>query len=340
MRSRRSRVVSLVGLLIVGIALGSLTIGLPAVSQQSATLVPTELSCAMVPSRAANILQAPVEGICKLLLDYLQKNGFPEIKTVKTSIPDSYAATVEALGTQKIHVALMGPFQIVQALDLYGVIPVNVTKRGQNLTFRSQFMAHVDSALNTLADFVKAVKDGKTLKFSYGGSSSSTSGFLYPCKVFKDNGILPGNFPNLKTIRAANHLASAIAVYKKDVDVGAAFEDVRTSLDTDQTKKELGVGPNDPAPSTKVKVLGYSDKIPNDGAVAIKELKPELINAIRAGIDQLSKTDDGKKFLAQALDATDFVPTPTKDFDMIEALKAVRVVANEIQPNLPSCERQ
>ncbi len=330
------RPLMLVVLLVLGVALGSLTVGLPAVSQEK-NLIPSELSFAMVPSRAANILGPPVEGLSKLLLAYLQKNGFPQITTVKSSIPESYAATVEALGTQKIHIALMGPFQIVQAVDLYKVIPVGVTKRGAATTFRSQFMVHNDSKLTTFGDFVTAVKNGSPFKFSYGGSASSTSGFLYPCKVFKDNGILPGDTKNLRTIQAANHLASAVAVYKKDVDIGAGFEDVRTSLDSDQTKKELGWQQGQPNPSTLVRVIGYSDKIPNDGAVVIKELDPKLVEAIKNGIDSISKTDEGKQFLKAALDATDFAKTP-EELDMIEAIKPVRVVANEIQPNIAKCQ--
>jgi len=40
-----------------------------------------------------------------------------------------------------------------------------------------------------MLDVVDAVKAGKTVKFSYGGSSTSTSGFLFPCKTLKDYGI-------------------------------------------------------------------------------------------------------------------------------------------------------
>ncbi len=327
-----------VGLLVLGVLLGSLSVGLPGVSQQG-TLIPEELVVGMVPSRAATILQPPVEGLAKLLLDYLQKNGFSGIKRVKAVIPESYTATIEALGTGQLHVGLLGPFQIVQVMDRYGAIPVNVTKRGENLTYRSQFMTHVDTPWKTLDDLVKAVKSGQTVKLSYGGSSTSTSGFLFPCKTLKDLGILPGDYKNFKTIRAANHLASAIAVYKKDVDVGVGFDDVRTSLDTEKTKQELGWKPGDPEPSTKVNVIGYSDDIPNDGVVVIKDLAPNLAKAIKEGFVAIMKTEEGKKFGKDALDATDFVRTP-EDFDLPKALQAVRVVANEIQPNLAKCENQ
>ncbi|MCS6936655.1 MAG: phosphate/phosphite/phosphonate ABC transporter substrate-binding protein [Candidatus Bipolaricaulota bacterium] len=333
---RARRVVGLVVLLVAGLVLGGLPF--PAASQQG-TLIPEELVIGMVPSRPATILQPPVEGMAKLVLDYVQKNGFPQVRRVRAVIPESYPATIEALGAGRLHVGLLGPFQIVQVVDSYGSIPIAVTKRGERLTFRSQFMVHVDSPLKSFDDLVKHVKDGRPLKFSYGGSATSTSGFLFPCKKLKDLGILPGDYRNFKTIRAANHLASAIAVYKKDVDVGVGFEDVREDLNSDRVKQELGWRPGDPNPSTRVGVIGYSDDIPNDGIVAIKELDARLRETIKQAFVALMKTDEGKKHGKDAVDATDFVPVP-EGYDMLKALQAVRVVANEIQPNLAKCENQ
>ncbi len=336
---RARRVVVLVGLLVLGVWLG----GVPFTAQQS-TLVPEELVIGMVPSRAATILQPPVEGMAKMVLDYVQKNGFPQVRRVRAVIPESYPATIEALGAGRLHVGLLGPFQIVQVVDSFGSVPIAVTKRltatgKETLTFRSQFMVHTDSALKNFDDLVKHVKDNKPLKFSYGGSSTSTSGFLFPCKKLKDLNILPGDNRNFKTIRAANHLASAIAIYKKDVDIGVGFEDIREDLDTEKTKQELGWKPGEPNPSTRVRVIGYSDDIPNDGIVAIKELDPRLREAIKNGFVALMKTDEGKKFGKDAVDAIDFVPVP-EGYNMLEALKAVRAVASEIQPNLAKCENQ
>ena len=334
---RGRRLGGLAGVLAVGGLLGSLVIGLPGASQQG--LIPEELVVGMVPSRAATILQPPVEGLAKLVLDYVQKNGFSQVKRVRAVIPESYTATVEAIGAEKIHIGLLGPFQIVQVVDSYGAIPIDVAKRGESLRYRGQFMAHLQGPFANMLDLKEAVIKKQPVKFSYGGSSTSTSGFLFPCKTFKDYGILPGENPTLKTIRAANHLASAIAVYKRDVDVGVGFDDVRQSLNTEQTKKELGWKPGDPEPSTRVIVIGYTDWIPNDGIVAIKALDPKLRDTIKQAFVEIMKTDDGKKFAQAALDATDFVPTP-EGYDMLKALEAVRVVAKEIQPNLAKCENQ
>lgn len=330
---RARRAVVLVGLLVLGALLGSV----PFTAQQG-TLVPEELVIGMVPSRAASILQPPVEGMAKMILDYVQKNGFPQVRRVRAVIPESYPATVEALGTARLHVGLLGPQTVVQAVDRYGAIPIVVTKRGESLRYRGQFMAHLDGLFGNLLDVVEVVKSGRTVKFSYGGGSTSASGFLFPCKTLKDYGILPGDNRNFKTVRS-NHLASAIAVYKRDVDIGVGFDDVRTSLDSDRTKQELGWKPGDPNPSSRVVIIGYTDWVPNDGVVVIKELSPALAKAIKDAFVAIMKTDEGKKFGKDALDATDFVPTP-EGYDMMGALKSVRVVANEIEPNLAKCENQ
>lgn len=334
---RGRRVGVLGGVLAVGLLLSSLLVGLPGVSQQG-TLVPEELVVGMVPSRAATVLQPPVEGLANLLLKYVQEHGFSQVKRVRAVIPESYTATVEALGTARIHIGLLGPLTVVQAVDRYGAIPIAVTKRGESLRYRGQFMAHLDGPFANLLDVAEAVKAKKTVKFSYGGGSTSASGFLFPCKTFKDYGILPGDYSNFKTVRS-NHLASAIAVYKKDVDVGVGFDDVRTSLDSEKTKQELGWKPGDPNPSTRVIILGYTDWIPNDGVVAVKELSPAFVKVIKDGFVAIMKTPEGQKFGKDALDATDFVLTP-EGYDMMGALKSVRVVANEIEPNLAKCENQ
>ncbi len=309
--------------------------------QQAGTLIPEKLVIGMVPSRPADILKPNVEGLGRLILDYVQKNGFPQIKSVEAIIPASYTATVEALGSGQIHIGLMGPTSGDQARQRYGAIAIVATKRSESLRYRGQFMAHLFGDFSNLFDVVEAVKSGKTVKFAYGGSSTSTSGFLFPCKTLKDLGILPGENRNFKTFRpAGGHLGAAKAVYRGDVEIGVGFEDVRLSLNTEEVKKELGWKPGDPEPSTRVIVIGYTDWVPNDFTVAIKELKPELRQVIKEAFVAIMKTDEGKKFAKGAIDATDFVKVP-EDFDLDKLLDTkVRPVVNEIEPNIAKCENQ
>ncbi|MEM3063581.1 MAG: PhnD/SsuA/transferrin family substrate-binding protein, partial [Nitrososphaerota archaeon] len=315
-----------------------LTVG---AQQQVGTLVPEKLVIGMVPSRPADLLKPNVEGMGMLILNYVQTHGFSQVKEVQAVIPASYTATVEALGSGQIHIGLMGPVSGDQARQRYGAIAIVATKRGESLRYRGQFMAHLFGDFSNLLDLVEAVKSGKKVKFAYGGSSTSTSGFLFPCKTLKDLGILPGDNGNFTTTRAAGgHLGAAKAVYRRDVDVGVGFEDVRLSLDSEEVKKELGWKPGDPEPSSRVIVIGYTDWVPNDFTVAIKELKPELRQTIKEAFVAIMKTDDGKKFAKGALDATDFVPVP-EGFDLDRLLDTkVRPVVNEIEPNIAKCERQ
>jgi hypothetical protein len=76
------------GLLGFVVAVGGVLGGI-APAQQG--LIPEELVVGMVPSRAATILQPPVEGLAKLVLDYVQKNGFSQVKRVRAVIPESYS---------------------------------------------------------------------------------------------------------------------------------------------------------------------------------------------------------------------------------------------------------
>lgn len=124
------------------------------------------------------------------------------------------------------------------------------------------------------------------------------------------------------------------------MDFGVGFDDVRLSLDSDKVKAELGWKPGDPLPSMRVIILGYTNWIPNDPTVAIKELKPELVKVIKEGFVAIMKTDEGKKSGKGALDATDFVRVP-EDFDLVPELnRVVKGVVQEIEPNLAKCENQ
>jgi phosphonate transport system substrate-binding protein len=70
------------------------------------------------------------------------------------------------------------------------------------------------------------------------------------------------------------------------VDAGATYDDARAA-----------VAKTYPEVFTKLRVIAYTQDIPNDTVSARKGLDPAIQQKIKAGLLQLSKTPDGSKVL-------------------------------------------
>lgn len=331
-RSNRFLVIGVLALIIGALALSS---GAERMLAQGGR-VPTELVLAMIPSREPAVLLPDLEPFSQLLLQALQARGFA-IQSAKALVPESEAATVAALGTGEIDVGFMGPLSAIQAEQESGAKVVTVTVRNGVFLYRGQLMANVKAGYANFEDVIKAVKGGKNVTMSY-TSTSSTSGFLFPCAKLASFGILPGNYPNFKTIVAGGHTASALSTFRGDTQIGWGFDDVRQSL----VGREAETGLDATLPpfdiykqiNTLMPVIGYSDWIPNDPQVVAGDLAPDLQTAIAEELVNISETDAGKTILDSLLDGTAFAAVESSSLD------AVRQVVSEIRPNRALCENQ
>jgi phosphonate transport system substrate-binding protein len=183
-------------------------------------------------------------------------------------------------------------------------------------------------------DLVQAVQNGDQVTMSY-SSTGSTSGFLFPCLKLKNADILPGNHDNFDTFVAGGHSASGLAVLRGDADIGWGYDDVR--LDLVGRTADTGLPEDMPEIeqvselTTRIKLLGYTDYIPNDPQVAADNLSADLQTAIQEELVSLSGSEAGSPLLESLLDATSLEPVSASTFD------AVRQVVSEIQPIRDSC---
>ncbi|MFB6286467.1 MAG: phosphate/phosphite/phosphonate ABC transporter substrate-binding protein [Candidatus Bipolaricaulia bacterium] len=311
-----------------------------AIQAQYDGTVPEELVVGMIPSREPAELLPDLEPFANLLLKRLQERGF-DIQSVRAFVPESEAATVAALGTGEVHVGFMGPFSAVQAEQQEGAKILTSSVRFGNLFYRGQLMANQSMGnpnkgpfIGNFDDLVQAVKDGKDLTMSY-SSTGSTSGFLFPCLKLKNAGILPGNHDNFNTVVAGGHTSSALSVLRGDADIGWGYDDVRldlvgrtedTGLPSDMSKMEQVN-----TLTSRIKLLGYTDYIPNDPQVAADNLSSELTAAIQEELVALSNSEQGSPLLESLLDATELQAVQPSNFD------AVRQVVSEIQPIRDRC---
>ena len=177
-------------------------------------------------------------------------------RTVTLTIPQSYAAVVEALVQGQVDVAHLGGFTFVQASKRAGAIPL--VQRERDREFHSKFI--------TARDDVRTLADLKGKRFAF-GDVSSTSGHLMPAYFMRREGVDPAVLE--QAIYTGGHDATALAVAEHRVDAGALDEAVLERLVKD--------GRIDPA---KVRVFWTTPPFPDYVWVARKDLDPVLARKV------------------------------------------------------------
>ena len=195
----------------------------------------------------------------------------------KTSIATSYATVIEAMGAGKVDIGWLATFSYVLAKQKYDVDLLLIVVRFGSPFYRGQIITHVDSGIKTLADL-------KGKKFAF-VDPASTSGHLYPKTLLQSKGLNPEHLFS-QALFAGSHNAVILSVLKKEVDAGATYDDARAA-----------VAKTYPEVFSKLRVVAYTQDIPNDTVSARKDLDPALKQKIKTGLMHLAKTPDGSKVL-------------------------------------------
>lgn len=234
----------------------------------------------------------------------------------KISVPASYVAVVESFGTKRADVASLATFGYILAHDRYGAEARLVVLRFGHDKYKAQIIARADGPIKKLEDIT-----GKNFGFT---DPASTSGFLMPSKLFKEKNIKPA-----RTIFLNKHDIVVTAVYQGRVDAGATFysppEDGKIQDARRLVKTQF------PDVEEKVKIVGYTDEIPNDPFIFRKDLPEDMKEAIVKGLEAFIKTDEGKEALYALYGVTGVKRTTDANYDTVRALlKETGKSANEL----------
>lgn len=221
---------------------------------------PETLVMGFVPSQDSDTIADTVEPLAKRLSEEL---GIE----VKGEVMTNYNALVEAMGANQVHIGFIPAFGYVLANEQYDVEVILKSIRYGSGTYKAQYLVRSDSDINSLADLENKV-------WAY-ADKGSTSGYLFPAyQLMQEFDYASG--PELEsdffsaTTSAGGHDSAAIAVYEGDADVATTFDDVRTELEEEY-----------PDVMDKLKVLDYTEEIPNDTISVTKELDDELVQEIK-----------------------------------------------------------
>lgn len=223
----------------------------------------------------------------------------------KSGIPSNYVAVVEAFGSNRADVAVMNSFGYLLAHSKYGAeAKLKALRHGKDYYAGAIYVSEKSG--------IKTIKDLAGKKFAF-TDSSSTSGYLYPLKIFNDEKVKLGN-----TMFAIKHDNVITMIYQGQVDAGAAFySDAFGGQIKDARERVLTQFPD---VEQKVKVLKITDKIPNDPFVFRKGIDPVLTTKIITALVKYLGTEEGKTTFKNIYSIDGVVPASNKDYDSLRAV--------------------
>ncbi|WPD18823.1 phosphate/phosphite/phosphonate ABC transporter substrate-binding protein [Thermaerobacter composti] len=254
---------------------------------------PEELVMGFVPSQNATTLQETAEPLGEMLSKEL---GIP----VEVFVSTNFIGLVEAMAAEQVHIGFLNPFAYVIAKDRGDPVEVmfKTVRQGKD-SYRAQIFVHADSGITDLQQL-------KGKKFAF-VDPASTSGYLFAAHVLKRNGIDPEK--DIQPVMAGSHDAAVLSVYNRQTDAGASFEDARTLLQKDY-----------PDVMDKVKVIAYSDPIPNDTISVVSWLSDDLKRRIHDAFVKIAQTEEGKKVLFDIYEIEGLTDAQDDDFDIIRSV--------------------
>ncbi|MGE5351766.1 MAG: phosphate/phosphite/phosphonate ABC transporter substrate-binding protein [Acidobacteriota bacterium] len=236
----------------------------------------------------------------KELVDFLEKEtGY----YFETAVPQSYIAVVEAFGTNKCDIAGINTFSYLMAHEKYGAeARLRVVREGGDTTYKGCFIARTGSGIDSLPDL-----QGKKIAYV---DPSSTSGYILPKAMLKRRGIKPS-----EEVFAMKHDNVVTMVYQKQVDAGAVYysdPNPKTGLVMDARMRVL---PQFPDVVKKVKIIGFTESIPNDPYVFRKDMPEEMKRKIVNAFLKFVSTPKGQKALFEIADIVGLIKTSDSDYD-------------------------
>jgi phosphonate transport system substrate-binding protein len=222
---------------------------------------------------------------------------------VKPFVAIDYSAVIEALKSDKLEIAFLGPNAYVLAKDKVKAQIEPVGRGVMELTGTSAYKALIITQPNKPIGGIADLK-GKTFALV---DPASTSGNLVPRYVFANHGITPEK--DFKSVYySGTHQASLIAVKEGKVDAAAIADEVYN----------LAIAKGQIKP-TDLKVIFESEPIPGSPFVVRTNLPKDLQEKLRAGFMALKDVSFGKLGVVKSMDAA-----TDNDYNVIRELEGFK----------------
>lgn len=270
---------------------------------------PKTLRVGFVPAEDAQQVMQNAQPLVEILRKELAMEIQPFVAT-------DYTGVVEALRVGKLDVAFLAPASYVLAKNEANVKVVLKSERKGIPTYYAAIITRADSGIKTLDDL-----RGKTFAF---GDALSTTGHVFPRKMFKERGIDPvRDFKQI--LYSGGHDATVLAVLNRKVDAGATYANSPDGQDTAWMRYL-----KNPEDVKKIYAIAFSEPIPADNLVVRGDLDEAIAKKIVDVFVNLSRDPAGKKMLRELYQIDGFVPATDKDYDSVrEAFKIAGIPLKE-----------
>ena len=260
------------------------------------------LRVGFVPSENVQQVAQNAQPIVTILQEKLNLEVQPFVAT-------DYTGVIEALRANKLDIAFLTPASYVLANREANVKVVLKSQRRGMPYYYAAIITHVDSGIRGLEDL-----RNKTFAF---GDPLSTSGHVFPRKMFKEKGIDPvKDFKNV--IYSGGHDATVLAVLNRKVDAGATFANSREGREGAWMQYL-----KDPEEQKKIRPIAYSEPIPADNLVVNANLDAALAKKIEQVFLELSVDPEGRRMLRDLYKIDGFVAATDKDYETVREAFAV-----------------
>lgn len=235
----------------------------------------------------------------------------------KIAVPTSYAAVIEALGTKETDIAWLATFGYILANEKFDAQVALTTIRHGLDKYRGQFLAKVDSEINSIEDI-----EGKVIAYT---DAASTSGHIYPSAILAQNKIKP------KTeFYAGGHPMAILAVLQGRADVGCTYWSPKNKAGEirDARQKLLETHPDI---EKETKIIGFTEWIPNDTVTFRKGIPTEIKEKVVQALLDFANSDEGHEILLELFNIDNFKRAKDSDYDVVrEALRALDKEASAV----------
>lgn len=252
----------------------------------------------LIPQASLDSVSTNVEPLSKILS---QKVG----KEIKIFVGTNYDAVVEGLISKKIDVSFLAPAAYVKAKEHSNVQAILQAKIQNVWTYRCVIVSDAKSPIKKIDDL-----RGKKIAF---GSSSSTSGFIYPIYILTKEGLNLKDFASYHN-EEGGHNSVILSVMRGDADAGFIWDDgleifKRNYPDMKLDLKEIPIG----------------EPIANDPIVAREGLDDQTISLLKEGFIQAIKDPVSKEIIFKMYGYQDFREVAPETYkDVEEAFKKIR----------------
>jgi phosphonate transport system substrate-binding protein len=229
----------------------------------------------------------------------------------KVAVPTSYAAVIEALGTYQADIAWLPTYAYVLAKQKYDANVRLMTVRNGLNKYRGQFVA--------MREDIKSLEDieGKIIAYT---DAASTSGYIYPSAILKEKGIEPKEH-----IFAGGHPQAILAVYSGRADVACSYWSPADSTGMPMDAREKLCETHKDI-FEKVRIIGFTDWIPNDTVTFRRNLPEELEKEVVKALYDFAQTPEGRSTLKSLYDVDGLEHASDADYDVVRnSLKAMNM---------------